>query len=50
LQSRRRQRQPWLEFSGTNALAHVHALVDLGPRPAASAALEKARDYIGKVW
>ena len=38
--------KPWLEFSGTNALAHVHALVDLGPRPAASAALEKARDYI----
>ena len=38
--------KPWLEFSGTNALAHVQALVDLGPRPAASAALEKARAYI----
>jgi hypothetical protein len=38
--------KPWLEFSGANALTHVQALVDLGPRPAASAALEKARDYI----
>jgi hypothetical protein len=38
--------KPWLEFSGANALAHVRALVDLGPRPAASAALGKARLYI----
>jgi glutaminyl-peptide cyclotransferase len=38
--------KPWQEFSGENALAHVQALVDLGPRPAASAALEKARVYI----
>ena len=38
--------KPWLEFSGEKALAHVQALVDLGPRPAASAALEKARLYI----
>ena len=38
--------KPWQEFSGQNALAHVQALVDLGPRPAASAALEKARGYI----
>jgi len=38
--------KPWLEFSGENALAHVQALVDLGPRPAPSAALEKARAYI----
>ncbi len=38
--------KPWQEFSGENALAHVQALVNLGPRPAASAALEKARAYI----
>jgi len=38
--------KPWLEFSGENALAHFQALVDLGPRPAPSAALEKARAYI----
>ena len=36
----------WREFSGEKALAHVQALVDLGPRPAASTALEKARVYI----
>ncbi len=40
--------KPWKEFSGEKALAHVQALVDLGPRPAGSAALEKARDYIEK--
>jgi glutaminyl-peptide cyclotransferase len=38
--------KPWQEFSGEKALAHVQALVDLGPRPPASAALEKARAYI----
>lgn len=36
------------EFSGENALRHVQALVDLGPRPPASEALEKARVYITK--
>lgn len=38
--------QPWLEFSGENALAHVQALVALGPRPPGSPAIEKARAYI----
>ncbi len=38
--------QPWLEFSGEKALAHVQALVDLGPRPPASDAIEQARKYI----
>lgn len=38
--------KPWQEFSGENALAHVRALVELGPRPAPSAALDKARAYI----
>ncbi|MEO7168472.1 MAG: M28 family peptidase [Spartobacteria bacterium] len=40
--------QPWKEFSGKKALAHVQALVELGPRPPASTALEKARAYLRK--
>jgi glutaminyl-peptide cyclotransferase len=36
----------WDEFSGEKALAHVQRLVDLGPHPAGSNAIEKARDYI----
>src|SRR5215211_3047696 len=36
----------WEEFSGENALKHVQALVDFGPRPPASPALEHAREYI----
>ena len=36
----------WDEFSGEKALAHVQRLVDLGPHPAGSEAIEKARDYI----
>jgi hypothetical protein len=36
----------WEEFSGEKALAHVQRLVDLGPHPGGSAAIEKARDYI----
>lgn len=36
----------WQGFSGEKALAHVQRLVDLGPRPAGSEALQKARDYI----
>jgi glutaminyl-peptide cyclotransferase len=38
--------EPWKEFSGEKALAHVRALVDLGPRPPASAAIEQARRYL----
>ncbi|MGB8340880.1 MAG: M28 family peptidase [Chthoniobacterales bacterium] len=38
--------EPWKEFSGTKALAHVQALVDLGPRPAGSEAIKKSRAYI----
>ncbi len=40
--------KPWLEFSGKKALAHVQALVDLGPRPPESPAIKKARRYIRK--
>ena len=36
----------WGELSGEKALAHVQRLVDLGPRPAGSDAIEKARNYI----
>jgi len=36
----------WEEFSGEKAFAHVQRLVDFGPRPAGSKALEKSRDYI----
>jgi Zn-dependent M28 family amino/carboxypeptidase len=38
--------EPWKEFSGEKALAHVRALVDLGPRPPESDASKKAREYI----
>src|SRR6476620_1909794 len=36
----------WEEFSGAKAFAHVQYLVELGPRPAGSEALEKSRIYI----
>jgi len=36
----------WEEFSGERAFAHVQRLVDFGPRPAGSTAIEKSRDYI----
>lgn len=34
------------EVSGENAFAHVSALVDFGPRPTGSEALEKSRAYL----
>jgi hypothetical protein len=40
------QAKIWEEFSGGKALAHVQRLVDLGPRPPGSGAIEKSRDYI----
>src|SRR5712691_8073501 len=40
--------KPWTEFSGEKALAHVQALIDLGPRPPGSPAIEQARVYIRK--
>ena len=36
----------WENFSGAKAFAHVQHLVELGPRPAGSEALEKSRVYI----
>src|SRR5215813_12268978 len=44
--SRAAEAKIWEEFSGEKALAHVQRLVDLGPHPGGSEALEKARDYI----
>jgi glutaminyl-peptide cyclotransferase len=44
--SRAAQTKIWEEFSGEKAFVHVQRLVDLGPRPAGSDALEKARNYI----
>ena len=40
------QAKIWEEFSGEKALAHVERLVDFGPRPPGSDAIEKSRDYI----
>lgn len=36
------------EFSGENALRHVQQLVDYGPRPPGSAAIERSRNYIAQ--
>jgi glutaminyl-peptide cyclotransferase len=40
------QREIWTDFSGEKALAHVQAMVDLGPRPPGSEAIEKTRAYL----
>src|SRR5436305_9895287 len=36
----------WEEFSGEKAFAHVQRLVDFGPRPSGSKALENSRAYV----
>ena len=40
------QTKIWEELSGEKAFAHVQRLVDLGPRPSGSEAIEKSRLYI----
>jgi glutaminyl-peptide cyclotransferase len=40
------QTKIWEELSGEKAFAHVQRLVDLGPRPSGSEAIEKSRRYI----
>ncbi len=40
------QARVWEDFSGENAFRHVQALVDRGPRPPGSEAIEQARGYI----
>ena len=42
------QAKIWEEFSGEKALAHVQAMVDLGPRPPGTEAIEKCRMYLTK--
>jgi glutaminyl-peptide cyclotransferase len=42
------QKKIWEDFSGDKALAHVQAMVDLGPRPPGSEAIEKTRTYLSK--
>jgi len=42
------QTKMWEDFSGEKAFAHVQAMVDLGPRPAGSEAIEKTRAYLTK--
>lgn len=38
----------WEDFSGEKALAHVQAMVDFGPRPPGTGAIEKTRTYLIK--
>jgi Zn-dependent M28 family amino/carboxypeptidase len=40
------QNKIWTDFSGEKALAHVQAMVDLGPRPPGTEAIEKTRAYL----
>jgi glutaminyl-peptide cyclotransferase len=44
--SRAAETKIWQEISGEKALAHVQRLVDFGPRPSGSEAIEKSRHYI----
>ena len=44
--SRAAETKIWEEFSGEKAFAHVQRLVDFGPRPPGSDAIEKSRDYM----
>jgi glutaminyl-peptide cyclotransferase len=44
--SRAAETKTWQEISGEKALAHVQRLVDFGPRPPGSEAIEKSRHYI----
>jgi len=41
-------RKIWEDFSGEKALAHVQAMVNLGPRPPGTEAIEKTRGYLIK--
>ena len=40
------QKKIWEDFSGEKALAHVQAMVDIGPRPPGTDAIEKTRNYL----
>jgi glutaminyl-peptide cyclotransferase len=45
-QSRADQKKIWEDFSGEKALAHVQTMVEFGPRPPGSEAIEKTRSYL----
>jgi len=47
-QTAQAQKKIWEDFSGDKALAHVQAMVDLGPRPPGTEAIEKTRTYLIK--
>jgi glutaminyl-peptide cyclotransferase len=47
-QRRDPQKRIWEEFSGEKALAHVQMMVDLGPRPPGTEAIERTRTYLSK--
>ena len=38
----------WEDFSGDKALAHVQTMIDIGPRPPGTEAIEKTRAYLTK--
>jgi len=42
------QKKIWEDFSGEKALAHVQTMVDFGPRPPGTEAIEKTRAYLTK--
>lgn len=44
--SRSDQKKIWQDFSGEKALAHVQAMVDFGPRPPGTEAIEKTRAFL----
>jgi len=44
--SRATETKIWQEISGEKALAHVQRLVDFGPRPSGSGAIEESRQYM----
>jgi Zn-dependent M28 family amino/carboxypeptidase len=46
--SRDNQRKIWEDFSGEKTMAHVQTMVDFGPRPPATEAIEKTRTYLTK--
>jgi glutaminyl-peptide cyclotransferase len=43
---RNAQSKIWEDFSGEKALAHVQTMVDFGPRPPGTEAIEKTRTYL----
>ena len=40
------QKKIWEDFSGDRALGHVQTMVDFGPRPPGTEAIEKTRKFL----